>query len=219
MRYIYREANDDSFGLTKKFISFALELMDFLNRGTHKSITHKVDKQFRMILMQFELVISQLIETSLSINSSKLNSSNLNNNSVSVNSIASDLIEGKTDVNIYMDDQNHDFDKNKFTIGLIAALPKEFAAIKSLLQNTRLYRVPGVGAGRNYLLANLSAVDGGKHYLVLALMADTGNNIASTRGLFSLNIFRKLDQLLWSELLAASQIMLNRKTMSVSEML
>jgi hypothetical protein len=59
LRYIYREANDDSFGLTKKFISFALELMDFLNSGTHKSITHKVDKQFRMILMQFELVCRQ----------------------------------------------------------------------------------------------------------------------------------------------------------------
>jgi nucleoside phosphorylase len=181
LRYIYREANDNSFGLTKKFISFALELMDFLNRGTHKSITNKVDKQFRMILMQFELVISHLIETSQPSNSLQLNNSNANNNSFSVNSIASDLIKDKTDANRSADDRNHGFDKNKFTIGLIAALPKEFAAIKSLLQDPKLYREPGVGAGRNYWLANLPAVDGGKHYLVLAFMVDTGNNMASTR--------------------------------------
>lgn len=96
--------------------------------------------------------------------------------------------KGKTDANISADDH----DKNKFTIGLITALPKEFAAIKSLLQNPKLYRVPGVGAGRNYLLANLPAVDGGKHYLVLAFMADTGNNMASTRATLLFEHFPKI---------------------------
>ncbi|MHB8118516.1 MAG: pPIWI-associating nuclease domain-containing protein [Methanothrix sp.] len=69
LRYIYREINDDSFGtLIKKFNSFSLELMDFLNRCTHKPRINMGDMQFRVIMMQIELLISQLIEVSQSNN-------------------------------------------------------------------------------------------------------------------------------------------------------
>jgi hypothetical protein len=70
LRYIYRKINDDSFGaLIKKFNSFSLELMDFLNRCTHKPRINMMDMQFRVIMMQIELLISQLIEVSQSNNS------------------------------------------------------------------------------------------------------------------------------------------------------
>jgi hypothetical protein len=63
LRYIYREVNDDSSGtLIKKFISFSLEL----NKSTHKPRINMRDMQFRMIMMQIELLISQLIEVSQS---------------------------------------------------------------------------------------------------------------------------------------------------------
>jgi hypothetical protein len=69
LRYIYREVNDDSFGtLIKKFISFSLELMDFLNRSTHAPRINMREMQFKMIMMQIELLISQLIELSQSNN-------------------------------------------------------------------------------------------------------------------------------------------------------
>jgi hypothetical protein len=70
LRYIYREVDDDSFGiLIKKSISFSKELMDFLNRSTHKPRINMRDMQFRVIMINIELLISQLIEVSRSNNS------------------------------------------------------------------------------------------------------------------------------------------------------
>ena len=65
LRYIYRGIDDKSFSpLIKKFISFTLELMVFLNQGTHKQKINMGDEQFKLILMQIEFSISQLIEIS-----------------------------------------------------------------------------------------------------------------------------------------------------------
>ena len=65
-------------------------------------------------------------------------------------------------------------------VGIITALPKEYAAVRVLLKNSKKYQSPGKGAGRRYLLGELPAKDGGKHIVVLAL-ADVGNNLASSR--------------------------------------
>jgi len=65
------------------------------------------------------------------------------------------------------------------TVGIIAALPKEYAAVKVMLENQREYTVPGRGAGRRYLLGEIPAADGSKHSLVLSL-AHMGDNIAAT---------------------------------------
>jgi hypothetical protein len=70
LRYIYREFNKDSFGdVIRKFNSFSLELIDFLNGGTHKPRINMRDMQYRMIMMQMELLILQLIMVSQSNNS------------------------------------------------------------------------------------------------------------------------------------------------------
>lgn len=74
------------------------------------------------------------------------------------------------------------------TVGIMTALPKEYTAVKVMLENPIPYLVPGGGAGRQYLLGELPAANGGRHSLVLSL-ADMGNNIAATRATLLLEHF------------------------------
>ncbi len=76
----------------------------------------------------------------------------------------------------------------KPTIGLITALPKEYVAVKALLENQLEMIMPGQGAGRRYLLGQIPAGSGGKHTVVL-LLADVGNNIAAARATLLLEHF------------------------------
>jgi len=147
-------------------------------------------------MMQIELLISQLIEVSQLNGSLKSNISSLDNRSAFTNCSARDSIIVSRDRNSIGDKQDYNSDRDKISIGLIAALPKEYAAIKALLENTKPYRVPGIGAGRSYLLGDLPAVDGGKHYLVLALMADTGNNAASARATLLFEHFPNIESII-----------------------
>lgn len=81
------------------------------------------------------------------------------------------------------------------TIGIITALPKEYAAVKTLLKRTKPYPVPGLGAGRRYLLGEVPAVHGGQHLVVL-LLADMGNTIASTRATLLLEHFPEVKSII-----------------------
>jgi nucleoside phosphorylase len=75
------------------------------------------------------------------------------------------------------------------TIGIITALPKEYAAVNILLENKKeKYKIPGFGAGRRYCLGDIPSEDGDKHSLVLAT-AGMGNNIAATRASLLLEHF------------------------------
>lgn len=74
------------------------------------------------------------------------------------------------------------------TIGIITALPIEYAAMKALLENQSDYTAPGQGAGRRYLLANVPSAEGGVHSVVLSL-GDVGNNIAASRATLLLEHF------------------------------
>ena len=74
------------------------------------------------------------------------------------------------------------------TIGIITALEKEYAAVKAVLENWKEHVVPGRGAGRRYVLGELAAANGGKHYQVVSL-ADMGNNIAAARASLLLEHF------------------------------
>jgi nucleoside phosphorylase/tetratricopeptide (TPR) repeat protein len=65
-------------------------------------------------------------------------------------------------------------------IGIITALEEEYAAVKSLLINSRDKTIPGKGAGRRYTLGEIPAANGGRHHIALAL-ADMGNNSAAIR--------------------------------------
>lgn len=77
------------------------------------------------------------------------------------------------------------------TIAIIAALPKEHAALQAALKIWREDNVPGRGAGRRYHLGSVPAKGGGRHRLVLAL-ADMGNNVASARATLLLEHYQNV---------------------------
>jgi nucleoside phosphorylase len=83
----------------------------------------------------------------------------------------------------------------KPTIGLITALPKEYNAVKAVLDIPRPFTVPGRGAGRRYTLGQVPTSNGGSHYVVLALAAK-GNNIAATRATRLLSHFPNVDSII-----------------------
>jgi nucleoside phosphorylase/predicted NACHT family NTPase len=81
-------------------------------------------------------------------------------------------------------------------IGIITALPKEYAAVKVLLESQRPIVVRGRGAGRRYLYGEIPASDGGRHSIVLALLPVMGNNSASSRATLLLEHFPSVQSVL-----------------------
>lgn len=95
---------------------------------------------------------------------------------------ASELIEIIPEITI-------DPERMKPTIGIITALPKEYAAVNILLENKKdKYKISGYGAGRRYCLGEILSEEGNKHNLVLAT-SGMGNNIAATRAALLLEHF------------------------------
>ncbi|QJW98669.1 phosphorylase family protein [Frigoriglobus tundricola] len=90
----------------------------------------------------------------------------------------------------------HARDEGAPMIAIITALPKEFAAVECLLDAVEDIAIPGCGAGRRYTRANLSATSGGSHKVVLALMADMGNNIAAIRAALLLEHFPTVEAII-----------------------
>ncbi|MGB0384401.1 MAG: 5'-methylthioadenosine/S-adenosylhomocysteine nucleosidase [Ardenticatenaceae bacterium] len=86
-------------------------------------------------------------------------------------------------------------ERAKPTIGIITALPKEYIAVKAMLDNQKMCVVPGKGAGRRYLLGEVPSVYGRKHSVVLSL-ADMGNNIASNRATLLLEHFSHINSII-----------------------
>ena len=86
-------------------------------------------------------------------------------------------------------------DLTKPTIGIITALPKEYAAVKRILENTQDISFSGQGGGRRYILGEVFTNDEGKHTVVLCL-AGMGNNIAAIRASFLLNYFPELQSII-----------------------
>ncbi|MGB7545145.1 MAG: hypothetical protein WBL92_06025, partial [Methanothrix sp.] len=65
LRYIFKDINNECLSnLINKNISFALESLDFLSKGTHKTKTNLDDMKLKGIMITIELLISQLIEIS-----------------------------------------------------------------------------------------------------------------------------------------------------------
>lgn len=74
-------------------------------------------------------------------------------------------------------------------IGLITALPVEYAAVKTMLDNHFEYHVSGRGAGRKYLVGDVPAANGNKHQVILSPTLDIGNNSAAARATLLLEHF------------------------------
>lgn len=99
------------------------------------------------------------------------------------------LLENTSELIEIIPEITFDPERMKPTIGIITALPKEYAAVNILLENKNdKYKIPGSGAGRRYCLGEISSEDGNKHNLVLAT-AGMGNNIAATRAALLLEHF------------------------------
>lgn len=67
------------------------------------------------------------------------------------------------------------------TIGVITALPKEYAAVRAALGCAADVSAPGAGAGRQYALAKVPVRTGGQHIVAVALLPEMGNNSAAIR--------------------------------------
>ena len=102
---------------------------------------------------------------------------------------ASELIEIIPEITI-------DLERIKPTIGIITALPKEYAAVNILLDNkNNKYKIPGSGAGRRYCLGEIFTEEGYKYNLVLATVG-MGNSIAATRASLLLEHFPNIKSII-----------------------
>jgi len=80
------------------------------------------------------------------------------------------------------------------TVGIITALPHEFAAVQVLLgEESQDYHVPGSGAGRRYLLSSLASHHKGIHHIVSCLLLEMGNNSAAGRATLLLEHFPNVE--------------------------
>jgi nucleoside phosphorylase len=83
-------------------------------------------------------------------------------------------------------------------IGIITALPKEYAAVQALLKECGPHNIPGRGAGRRYLFGTIPASDGGRHRVVLAMLPDMGNNMASIAATLMQERFQSVETIVMS---------------------
>jgi nucleoside phosphorylase len=84
----------------------------------------------------------------------------------------------------------------KPTVGIITALPKEYAAVKAVFENLgEDLSFPGSGAGRIYRLVEINSLNGNKISLVIA-NAGIGTNIAATRATLLLEQFSNLKNII-----------------------
>ena len=81
------------------------------------------------------------------------------------------------------------------TIGIVTALPKEYAAVQGVLGISKERSIAGEGSGRRYGIGVIPTLQGGAHQVVLAL-AGKGNNSAATRATLLLSHFSTLKTIL-----------------------
>lgn len=81
-------------------------------------------------------------------------------------------------------------------LGIVTALPKEYVAVETILENVKEMSVPGRGAGRRYVLGEVPAKNGYSHLIALALLADMGNNSAAIRAKSLLEHFPTVDSII-----------------------
>lgn len=75
------------------------------------------------------------------------------------------------------------------TFGILTALPKEFAAVRLMLDTAEEWTAPGDGAGRRFLIGTINTRSGHAHSLAVALLPDMGNNSASASATLLLTHF------------------------------
>lgn len=82
-------------------------------------------------------------------------------------------------VNVTIDRERREQLCKNATIGILTALPHEFAAMRVMLDDAVSWTAPGKGAGLRFLLSEVPASQGGAHTVAVTLMPDMGNNTAA----------------------------------------
>lgn len=82
---------------------------------------------------------------------------------------------------------------SEVTIGVVTALPEEFAAVCEVLGAAEPIDIPGVGAGRKYAIARVKTHAGGEHVVAVGFCADMGNNSAAIRATQMLTHCKDID--------------------------
>ncbi len=80
-------------------------------------------------------------------------------------------------------------------IGIITALPKEYAAVKMILGNGKEYFFEGRGAGHRFFVGELKSANDGTHKVALGLCG-MGNNKASIRAMSMQNHFPNIESII-----------------------
>lgn len=80
-------------------------------------------------------------------------------------------------------------------IGIITALPKEYAAVKMMLENGKEYFFEGKGAGHRFFVGEIKSANGGIHKVALGLCG-MGNNKASIRVMSMQNHFQNIESII-----------------------
>jgi nucleoside phosphorylase len=80
------------------------------------------------------------------------------------------------------------------TIGVLTALPKEFAAVRVMLDDPKQSFASG---GTPYLLGTIPAANGGRHHIVAGLLSDMANNQAAVASINMLRDFPSLSEIVF----------------------
>jgi internalin A len=83
---------------------------------------------------------------------------------------------------------------SRIRIGIITALEKEYAAMKSVLLNCEEITIPGKGAGRRYCIGRIKGKSGDQ--VVALSLAGMGNNSAAARATLMVEHFQNLDEII-----------------------
>ncbi|MEH2144099.1 phosphorylase family protein, partial [Nostoc sp.] len=104
------------------------------------------------------------------------------------------LIKNQLNTTQFSDSSSSTLDNSekKPKIGIVTALPEEYAAVKKLLKNLEKVSFHGKSGVRIYYLGDVFTEEGGKHTIVLCL-ASMGNNVAAIRASLLLNHFPDLE--------------------------
>ena len=92
---------------------------------------------------------------------------------------------------------------DQITIGVITALPKEFAAVCYIFSANETINFAGSGGGRSYAWAKVNALGGGSHNVAVSLLSDMGNNSASIRASQMFNFFPNMQHIIMTGIAGA----------------
>jgi nucleoside phosphorylase len=86
--------------------------------------------------------------------------------------------------------QENELLQKSVTFGIICALPKEYAAMISLIENGKNESFSKRGeTGNVYYVGDIPATDGGYHHVAVSILLETGNNVASALAMKMIETF------------------------------